>query len=187
MENFREIPENDLKIGFLQTNPAFGDKEQNFAQVEHLIGGDLVDILVLPELFATGYTFISKDEVQEYAEDQTGKTTNFLQNIAKSIDGVVIGGYPERQGKNIYNSAMMVDEDGVIENYRKIHLFNKEKLWFTPGNNPYPVVKLKKKDNVKVGMMICFDWIYPEATRTLAMKGADIIAHPTNLVLPYCQ
>ena len=79
---------------------------------------------------------------------------------------------------------MTVYQDKVINVYRKIHLFNTETLWFSPGNTPLPVINIK---GMKIGIMICFDWFFPEASRTLALKGAQVIAHPANLVLPYCQ
>jgi len=68
--------------------------------------------------------------------------------------------------------------------YRKTHLFYEEKTWFSQGNNPFQVYHIKK---ARVGIMICYDWFFPEVARVLALKGAQIICHPSNLVLPYCQ
>ena len=79
---------------------------------------------------------------------------------------------------------MIVSEKGVIGTYRKLHLYFKEKLWFTPGDKP---LKIYKINGINIGIMICFDWFFPETARTLTLLGADIIAHPANLVLPYCQ
>jgi predicted amidohydrolase len=79
---------------------------------------------------------------------------------------------------------MLVSGGGVEGCYRKIHLFNREKLWFSPGDQTPPVFDIGW---CRVGLMICFDWIFPETARTLAIAGADLIAHPSNLVLPYCQ
>ncbi|MFW9830131.1 MAG: nitrilase-related carbon-nitrogen hydrolase, partial [Candidatus Thorarchaeota archaeon] len=84
----------------------------------------------------------------------------------------------------IFNAAIIASNEGVIDTYRKIHLYYKEKLWFSPGSQPLRVIEI---NDVKIGIMICFDWIFPETARTLALNGADIIAHPSNLVLPYCQ
>ncbi len=64
-----------------------------------------------------------------------------------------------------------------------MHLFDRENLFFAPGSLGFPVFDLPFG---KVGMMICFDWIYPESARTLALKGTQLIAHPSNLVLPHC-
>jgi len=79
---------------------------------------------------------------------------------------------------------MFVTSKGIEKVYRKTHLFNKEKLWFSPGDSGFSVVNFRE---VNIGMLICFDWIFPESARTLALLGADLIAHPANLVLPYCQ
>ncbi|GAI74884.1 unnamed protein product, partial [marine sediment metagenome] len=173
-----------MKVGYIQTNPIFGEKEQNFNEIEKLISNLKADLIVLPELFATGYTFISKEEAVSLAEDFEGKTSQFLRKIAKNTGAVIIGGFVEKEGNKIYNSAMIVSNKGVIGTYRKIHLYYKEKLWFSPGNKPLKVFKV---NGVNIGIMICFDWIFPETARTLAILGADIIAHPANLVLPYCQ
>ncbi len=173
-----------MKIGYIQTSPLFGDKKYNFEEIEKLISGIKADLLVLPELFATGYTFVSKKEAVSLAESQEGETAQFLINIAQSTGAIVIGGFIEKEGEKVYNAGIMVSNKGVIGSYRKIHLYYKEKLWFSPGNKPLKVFNV---DGVKVGIMICFDWIFPETTRILALLGADIIAHPANLVLPYCQ
>ncbi|MFW9784710.1 MAG: nitrilase-related carbon-nitrogen hydrolase, partial [Candidatus Heimdallarchaeota archaeon] len=93
-------------------------------------------------------------------------------------------GFVERKEKNLYNSAIIVLKSGVIGSYRKLHLYYKEKLWFSPGDKP---MKLYNAKGAKIGIMICFDWIFPETARTLALLGADLIVHPSNLVLPYCQ
>lgn len=173
-----------MKVGYVQTNPIFGEKEANFEEIRKLIKNNRADLLVLPELFATGYTFTSKKEVNLLAEDSKGKTSSFLKEIAVRINGIVVGGFIEKNENELYNSAMIVDNSTVLHVYRKIHLFYKEKLWFEPGNTPLKVIEA---NGMNIGLMICFDWIFPEVTRTLSLLGADIIVHPANLVLPYCQ
>ena len=173
-----------MKIGYVQTSPAFGEKEHNFKQVEGLLVNIKADLIVLPELFATGYTFVSKEEAKTLAESVDGITSLFLQKMAKITGAAIVGGFIERDNNEIFNSAMLVSETGVIGIYRKIHLYYREKLWFSPGNQ---LLKVYEINDFKVGMMICFDWIFPETARTLALLGADIITHPSNLVLPYCQ
>ncbi|MFW9824983.1 MAG: nitrilase-related carbon-nitrogen hydrolase [Candidatus Thorarchaeota archaeon] len=173
-----------MKVGYVQTSPIFGSKEKNFEQVEKLLNKIKADIIVLPELFATGYTFISKNECESLAESLEGKTAEFLIKMANLTDSVIIGGFVEKKEKNLYNSAMIVSKSGVIGSYRKLHLYYKEKLWFSQGDKP---MKLYNAKGAKIGIMICFDWIFPETARTLALLGADLIVHPSNLVLPYCQ
>lgn len=173
-----------MKVGYVQTSPIFGKKKQNFEQVENLLANIKADLIVLPELFATGYTFTSKEEASSLAEDHDGKTAQFLIGIAKMTGAIIVGGYIEKEREKFYNSAMIVSSKGVIGSYRKIHLYYKEKLWFSPGDK---LLKIYEIGGIKIGIMICFDWIFPETARTLAFLGADIIAHPANLVLPYCQ
>ena len=79
---------------------------------------------------------------------------------------------------------MLLGPRGLLQTYRKVHLFNQEKRWFDPGDLPFQVERVR---GVRVGMMICFDWVFPEASRALALQGADLVAHPSNLVLDYCQ
>ncbi|MFX1453276.1 MAG: nitrilase-related carbon-nitrogen hydrolase [Promethearchaeota archaeon] len=173
-----------MKVGYIQTFPIFGDKKANFNEIEKLIGNVKADLIVLPELFATGYNFVSKEEVLSLSENQNGETAQFLINIAESTGSIIVGGIIEKKGDKIFNAAIIASNEGIIDTYRKIHLYYKEKLWFSPGNQPLKVYEI---NDVKIGIMICFDWIFPETARTLALKGADIIAHPSNLVLPYCQ
>lgn len=173
-------------IGYIQNSPIFGDKTKNFNQIRALVDTKKTkaDLLVLPELFATGYTFISKDEAVSMAEDQDGPTADFLKNLSVVTGATLVGGFIEKDGDDIYNSALIISDGKVIDTYRKIHLFNKEKIWFSPGNKPLHVYDIK---GVKIGVMICFDWMFPEVSRTLALNGAQVIAHPANLVMPYCQ
>lgn len=173
-----------MKIGYLQNSPLFGEKEKNFDQICKMIKDTNADLIVLPELFATGYTFTSKEEVQDLAETSDGETADFLKEISLKTGAVIVAGFIEKEDGKNYNSAIMVYRNKVIDTYRKIHLFNKEKLWFTPGNKSLSIHDL---NGMKIGMMVCFDWIFPEVSRTLALNGAQIIAHPSNLVMPYCQ
>ena len=68
--------------------------------------------------------------------------------------------------------------------YRKVHLFFEEKLWFIPGDLGFRTIDT---GFCRVGLMVCFDWFFPESARTLALQGSDVICHCANLVLPYCQ
>ncbi len=173
-----------MLIGYVQSDPVFGDKRASFGRVDALCAGVRADLLVLPELFATGYTFESAEEAAGLAERADGETAGYLRGLADRTGGAVVAGFAETDGRRVYNSALLADSRGVIGCYRKVHLFNREKLWFSPGAGSFPVFRVGE---VSVGLMICFDWIFPEAARTLALGGADIIAHPANLVLPYCQ
>ena len=95
----------------------------------------------------------------------------------------LVAGLAERVGDTIFNSSVMVQPDGRVDTYRKVHLFWDEKTIFAAGDLGFPV---QTAGGIEMGMMVCFDWIFPEAARSLALSGARILCHPSNLVLPYC-
>jgi len=166
----------------VQFAPRFGKVKGNTARAISLMEGPKADLWVLPELFSTGYLFTSRDEVAELAEPiPEGPTTRALIDFARRTGAFVVAGIAERAGDRIYNGAVVVGPEGFIGRYRKIHLFGKEKLWFDPGDLPLEPVDL---GGVRIGVMICFDHFFPESARTLALRGAQIICHPANLVLP---
>jgi predicted amidohydrolase len=173
-----------MKIGYIQNDPFFGEKEKNLASVEEILKGVRADLIVLPELFATGYTFTSIDEVAGLSEDVEDTTSRFLCNKSIVTGATIVAGFIEREGADFYNSSLIISSGKIIGTYRKLHLFYKEKQFFTPGNRPLDVYTV---NGLKIGVMICFDWIFPEVTRVLAIKGAQVIAHPANLVMPWCQ
>jgi len=174
-----------MKIGFFQFSPHFGEIEYNVNKAVSYISKEEVDLMVLPELFNTGYLFASAKEALDMAElVPEGYTTRELMKIAKKRNAFIVAGLAEKESDNCYNSAVLVGPDGFIGRYRKVHLFDKEKFCFIAGNLGFPVFDI---GNNKIGIMICFDWIFPEVARILALKGAEIICHPANLVLPFCQ
>ncbi len=173
-----------MKVGFLQTSPVFGKKDENIDTALAKINQLDTDLVVLPELFSTGYQFTSKEETLALSEIvPDGETTRTLINLSKEKDLYIVAGLSERENGRCYNSAVLVGPNGFIGCYRKLHLFYNEKKWFEPGNIEPEVYDIGK---ARIGIMICFDWFFPEVARYLALKGADIICHPANLVLPYC-
>ena len=173
-----------MKVGFVQNCPEFGNIQANLDRIEKMLMGKEAELIVLPELFATGYRFKNMDEAHQYAEPiPDGLTTNFLISLAKKINAYIFAGLVEVDKENVYNSSVIVGPSGFIGRYRKIHLFDTEKACFHAGSKAPPVFDL---NGIKVGIMICFDWRFPEMARSLALKGAEIIAHPSNLVLPHC-
>ena len=78
----------------------------------------------------------------------------------------------------------MIGPNGVEHTYRKLHLFNEEKHLFDAGDIP---LQINVVNDVKVGMLVCFDRVFPETMRALTIQGAEVIAHPSNLVLSFCQ
>lgn len=182
-----------MKIGFLQFKPQFGEVQRNVARIEKLLSGKKFDLIVLPELSNSGYLFTCKEEVESFSEEAGGGIfSKMLQKVAFEKNSYIISGFCEKykRGRNtkFFNSALLVCPKGDIFVYRKIHLFAEESKWFSPGDIPFTSHVIEGSfGTVKIGLMICFDWIFPEAARCLALKGAQIICHPSNLVMPYCQ
>ena len=173
-----------MRVGFYQFNPVFCDVKRNLDVIVARLAKTRCDLMVLPELFASGYQFISKEEVESFAElVPDGPTTSRLLELARARNMHLVAGLPERHANRCYNSAILVGPSGFLGLYRKTHLFHEETLFFTPGDTGFRVWDI---GSAKVGVMVCFDWLYPEAARTLAVKGADILCHPSNLVLPHC-
>ena len=174
-----------MRIGYVQMDCRFGDVDHNLQKAAELTKNVITDLLVLPELFNTGYYFENRTESASLAEEiPNGKTTQFLIKLSKDKNCFIVAGLVEKSGDNVFNSCVLISPKGYLTTYRKIHLYNLEKEWFDPGDKPFFVVDIGL---CKIGMMICFDWIFPESMRTLALLGADVICHPTNLVMPYCQ
>jgi predicted amidohydrolase len=172
-----------MNVGFVQFSPSFGEKHKNFETVKKLLDGITADVLVLPELFNTGYLFLNRGELATLAEARDGETANFMQSLAKKKTCAFAYGFAEKDNEFFYNSMAFMTADGIVALYRKSHLFFEEKKFFHAGDTGFQVFQYR---NVTWGMLICIDWIFPEAMRTLAMKGAQVVLQPANLVMPYC-
>ena len=175
-----------FSIAVVQFNPTRNNVKKNIRKLQRLLSGIKADLVVLPELSNTGYLFPRPEDLLPLAEPQdgSGPFLTALGEMAAQTGGMIVSGYAEAAEGILFNSAAAITRDGVLTNYRKTHLFDQEKMLFSPGDTGFQVVEWQ---GVKIGMMICFDWIFPESARTLALRGAQIIAHPANLVLPYCQ
>lgn len=174
-----------MKVGFYQFRPLFGKINQNCQKIINALDNVDAELIVLPELALSGYYFKDKSETLKYAEDPgDSKYLDSLINLANKNNVHLIVGFAEKKYEQCYNSAALIGPNGIEHIYRKVHLFNEEKFCFDPGDTPFIVNDI---NGVKIGMMICFDWVFPEVTRVLAMQGAQIICQPSNLVLTFCQ
>ncbi len=179
-----------MKTGFVQYDVLFGNPEDNLKKIISLTSDKEADLLVLPELANSGYLFSDKIELEKLSENiADGKFCNALKKISSEKNCCIVSGICEKSEDKFYNSSVLFCPDGKYFVYRKIHLFDSEKKWFSPGNLPLKVYEIKNNrfGKANIGMMICFDWIFPETARTLALKGAQIICHSSNLVMHYCQ
>ncbi len=176
-----------IRIGVAQTQPTLGDTEKNVSELQHVLGEATslgIDVLVLPELANSGYTFNSLEEASSSSEEiPSGDFCRVLQSWSTE-NRLVVSGICERTTEGLFNSAAVFAQGKYVTTYRKIHLFNQEKQWFKQGESEPPIVEFRSN---RYGIMICWDWAFPEVARILALKGAQVILHPANLVLQYCQ
>ncbi|GET26712.1 nitrilase-related carbon-nitrogen hydrolase [Prolixibacter sp. NT017] len=173
----------EMKIATVQFAPVIGDTDATVARLRSLLKeAAAADLVVLPELANSGYAFSSQEEAWSLSECvEESHFLSFLTEECRKHQFAIATGFNERYGDKLFNSAVLLDADGVIGTYRKAHLFLNEKDIFEPGDTGFPVFLLGE---VRVGMLICFDWVFPEAWRIMGLKGADIVCHLSNLVLP---
>lgn len=173
-----------MKVGYFQFSPRFGDVKYNIDYVVEKLSGVEADLMVLPELFSTGYQFLSKEEIVGLSEKiPDGNTTQALIGLSKTENLYIVAGLAEEAEGAYFNSAILTGPEGFVGKYRKTHLFGEEKLYFSPGDTGFKVFDIGQ---ARLGIMICFDWFFPESVRSLALSGADVVCHCANLVLPYC-
>ena len=141
-------------------------------------------LLVLPELFLTGYN-IGAEALRAAGEAEDGPSARAASAIARKNGLALLYGYPEQAADgHLYNSVRLVGPDGApMANYRKTHLFgDMERAVFTPGRVPFVLAQL---GGLRVGLLVCYDVEFPEMVRGLALRGADLVAVPTALMRPY--
>ena len=173
-------------VSCLQLAPVIADlpanREMSCAAIESAIAAG-AQVVVLPELITSGYVFDSLDEARSTAILPDDQVFRDWSALAARGDAVVIGGFcePAPDG-GVYNSAVLIDGTGVLAVYRKIHLWDTEKNFFTPGPDAPPIVATRYGN---IAMVICYDLEFPELTRSVALRGADLLAVPTNWPLVY--
>lgn len=171
-----------ISISVVQMEPRLLAPARNLSQMNLILSGLQSDMIIFPELCSSGYNFKSRLEVRRVAEPaRTGPLGRLLRRWSRLKNCAIVSGFPERRGNKIYNSAA-VSLPRSFHVVRKIHLFFRERIYFSPSR---PDLKVFRFKGFRFGVMICFDWFFPEVTRGLALKGADLVAHPSNLVLPY--
>ena len=174
-----------MRVGFYQYKPLFGKISQNLEKVCSALSNIEADLIVLPELAFSGYYFQNRKEAMHYAEEAgNSNCIDSLIALCKEKDFYLVSGFTEKHKDKCFNSCVLIGPQGLIHLYRKLHLFNTEKNIFDAGDIP---LRINTVMDSKIGMMICFDWVFAEVSRNLALQGVDIICHPSNLVLSYCQ
>jgi predicted amidohydrolase len=169
------------RVACAQLAPVVGDLTGNRRRARAAVR-EAVDagarLIVLPELCTSGYVFESPAEARSLAQPAHGGALDEWHQEARRGDAVVVGGFCELgEDGALHNSAAVVDGTGVRAVYRKAHLWDAEQRFFRPGVEPPPVVETALG---RVGVAVCYDMSFPELLRGVALRGADVIAVPTN-------
>lgn len=169
------------KIAGVQMDITIGEVNRN---VENIIDrfrtttANGAALTIFPECAVTGYCFESLDEAKQFAEPIPGPSIERLVRACADQNAHMVVGTLELDGADVFNAAVLIGPHGVISNYRKVHLpYLGVDMFTTFGDRAF---KSHQAGDVKVGMLICYDSSFPEATRCLAMDGAELIALPTN-------
>ncbi len=173
-----------MKIAVYQGPGVFLDVQASLALLDRLAGAaaaQSANLLILPELYLTGYNI--GDDVGRLAEPADGASAARAGTIAARHGIALLYGYPERSGRAIYNSALLIEATGrPLANYRKTHLFGPEERRLFQAGEELAVARL---GGLGIGILICYDIEFPELVRSLVLRGADLIAVPTALSGPY--
>jgi len=170
-----------MKAAAVQMDVKILAKEHNLdqilARIEQAAGAG-AKLAVFPECALSGYCFVSGEEAAPVAEEVPGPSTEKILAAARALDSTVVVGLLERAGEQIFNAAAVITPQGILGTYRKLHLPCLGIDWHAaPGDTPFPVFATP---HAKIGISICYDCSFPESGRILKLKGAQILAIPTN-------
>jgi N-carbamoylputrescine amidase len=175
--------ESVVKIACCQIEPRVGRKEENLEKTLRFAeeaADEGATVILLPELANTGYVFNTRSEAFGLSEEVPGgETIRAWEELAMRRGVYLAAGMAEREGGRLYNSSVLMGPEGYIGKYRKLHLWNREKLFFEPGDLGLPVFHTPLG---RLAMYLCWDMWFPELTRIYALQGVDLILNITNWV-----
>lgn len=170
-----------VNVACCQLSLDFGSLEENrdaAASAIERVAREGANVVVLPELTPSGYRFRSREELSKLAEPVDGPTVSTWCRLARELGIVIAGGFPERGEDGLLcNSAVIVDESGVLAVHRKTHLWDEEPRWFAFGESSPPVVDTAYG---RVGLVVCYELEFPELVRSVALDGAQLLCAPVN-------
>ena len=170
-----------VKLAAVQMEPQLMEVERNLAKIREMskiAASARAELIVFPECALTGYMFSSREEASQFSETVPGKATEEVSSVCKAHDVYVVFGFIEKQDAMLFNTAVLVGPQGVVGKYRKTHLpcLGVDRF-LDAGNLPFKVFKTPLAN---IGIEICYDIMFPEASRVLALQGADILTLITN-------
>ena len=164
------------------------NREEVLDKAEKLVrkaAAEGANIILLQELFETPY-FCQKQKF-EYFDlakplSENAAVKRFTE-VAKELQVVLPISFYEKAGNTAFNTIAIIDADGtILGTYRKTHIPDglpyAEKFYFTPGDTGFKVWKTKYAD---IGVGICWDQWFPEAARSMALLGAELLFYPTAI------
>jgi predicted amidohydrolase len=159
-----------MRLGLAQLTPRPREVSTNLARACELLGeSEYLDLVVLPELFLSGYV---TSDIEPVAVALDGPELGALRDAARHSSTAVIVGFAESTASGVANSAAFIDDSGELAGiYRKTHLFGAERDAYVSGDELHTVRLCGRT----LGPMICFDVEFPEVARTLAALGADLL------------
>lgn len=176
-----------VKVGLVQMS-CVADKQSNLDKAVEKIKEAAekgAQIVCLQELFTSLY-FCDVEDYENFklAESIPGPSTEVFSKLAAELNVVIIASLFEKRAQGLYhNTTAVIDADGkYLGKYRKMHIPDDpayyEKFYFTPGDLGYKVFKTKY---ATIGVLICWDQWYPEASRITSLMGAEILFYPTAI------
>jgi predicted amidohydrolase len=169
------------RVAVIQFDPALGNTRSNLDAIERHVAAAAeqgAELAILPECAVTGYVYQSREEALEVAEPIPGAFSQAIAAITQAHRIFAVVGALEKEGRDLYNTALLSGPRGLEAVYRKTHtLCLGVDRFTTPGNLPYRVHDLPFG---RLGILICYDLRFPEPSRILGLAGAQIIALPTN-------
>ncbi len=176
-----------IQKGPRKNYPKINQKEENLFHMETLLRKAMeshpdTQLIIFPELAVTGYQ--CGKNFKDLAETATINSTSVkkMSALAKEFHVHIVYGMAEKEEDILYNSQFFIDDTGVLlGTYRKVHLFDSEKNYFTPGDQ----FKVFNTKIGRIGLFICYDAFFPEAARSLAIQGVDLLVNSTNWEKPY--
>lgn len=173
-----------MRVAIHQCAGVPGDVAANLAILRRAAGdaaGQGARLLILPELFLTGYNLGA--DLAALAEPLDGPTLQAVGEAARASGLAILTGFCERDGARLYNSAVLVERDGSLQAcYRKCHVYGPmENAVFSAGE----ALVRTTVDGVRIGLLVCYDVEFPETARAHALAGVDLLAVPTTLSAPY--
>lgn len=170
------------RVAAVQFKPRKGDVSGSRGRLVRLAerASERADLVVLPEMAATGYVFPTRESVAAVAEPADGPTLAALAPIARAHHTWLVAGFPEIDGARLYNSALVIDPTGeLVFVYRKTLLYDEDLHWATPGDSGYRVFEA---DGVRFTVGICMDLNDDAFVDWIHDQDVDLVAFPTNWV-----